>query len=339
MIKLFKIIVIVGLFFLLIAGCSSPKKWNLGDGIYAEIDTNKGPMVFRLYLAQAPLTVTNFVGLAEGTIKQPRNSGKFYDGLKFFSKKENLMIISGDPQGSGAYIPGYTIPDEFAAGLSHKGPGYLSMVNNGPNTSGSQIFITLSEASWLDNRNNLFGEIVEGQNVIPQLEVNDVIKTVKILRVGDQYKDYKVDQNTFSNMLKSAWSRVETNKMDTIRGQEEIISEKYPGALSTDSGLMTIVLKEGSGARPNEKNKVVITYSMSLLDGTILVSSADKGKSKELSFANMQKGLKEGLLLMKQGEKRILISPPQLAFGSAGVKGTIPENAYIIYEVTLEKIN
>jgi peptidyl-prolyl cis-trans isomerase A (cyclophilin A) len=139
---------------------------------HATFDTSAGTFVVRLFDDQAPQTVANFVGLAAGTkswtdpdTRQPV-SRPFYDGLIFHRVIAGFMIQGGCPEGSGRGGPGYRFADEFGPGLVHDRAGLLSMANAGPNTNGSQFFITLAPTPWLDNRHAIFGEVVEGMDVI-----------------------------------------------------------------------------------------------------------------------------------------------------------------------------
>ncbi|MDR2079021.1 MAG: peptidylprolyl isomerase, partial [Treponema sp.] len=143
----------------------SGEESNLGDGVFARIRTNRGDIVLRLEYQQTPLTVCNFVALAEG--KMSAAGGKpFYDGLVFHRVIADFMIQGGDPQGTGAGGPGYRFPDEIVASLKHDGPGVLSMANAGPDTNGSQFFITHKETPWLDGKHTVFGKVVQGQDVV-----------------------------------------------------------------------------------------------------------------------------------------------------------------------------
>ncbi len=144
-------------------------------GTYAIFETNQGNIVIRLLEKEAPNTVANFVGLAEGT-KEFTNekTGKkekrpFYDGLVFHRVIPDFMIQGGCPLGSGTGGPGYRFADEFHASLKHDKPGKLSMANAGPGTNGSQFFITVAATPWLDNRHSIFGEVVEGQEVADKI--------------------------------------------------------------------------------------------------------------------------------------------------------------------------
>ena len=144
-------------------------------GTYAIFETSQGNIVVRLLEKVAPKTVANFIGLAEGSKeftneatgkKEKRN---FYDGLSFHRVIPQFMIQGGCPRGDGRGGPGYSFADEFHPSLKHSKAGKLSMANSGPNTNGSQFFITVAATPWLDNRHTIFGEVVEGQDVADKI--------------------------------------------------------------------------------------------------------------------------------------------------------------------------
>jgi peptidyl-prolyl cis-trans isomerase A (cyclophilin A) len=132
---------------------------------YALFDTTEGSFKIKLFADKAPKTVENFVSLADGA-----KTGKpFYDGLVFHRVIPDFMIQGGCPEGSGRGGPGYKFADEFHPSLRHSKPGILSMANSGPNTNGSQFFVTVAETSWLDNKHTVFGEVIEGYSVVEKI--------------------------------------------------------------------------------------------------------------------------------------------------------------------------
>jgi cyclophilin family peptidyl-prolyl cis-trans isomerase len=167
----------------------------LPDGLYAEIATSRGTITAELFYRQAPLTVTNFVGLAEGTLG-PQLGKPFYNGLTFHRVVPGFVIQGGDPMGNGEGGPGYSFPDEFAPGLRHDAAGVLSMANDGPDTNGSQFFITLNEENRLNYLHSVFGRVIRGLDVLPKVEQGDQMQ-VHILRIGGEAKAFQADPATF----------------------------------------------------------------------------------------------------------------------------------------------
>ena len=151
--------------------------------IYALFDTTEGQFKVKLYGDKAPRTVENFVSLADGS-----KTGKpFYDGTVFHRVIPDFMIQGGDPEGTGRGGPGYKFADEFHPSLKHSKPGLLSMANAGPNTNGSQFFVTVAATSWLDNRHTIFGEVTEGFDIVKKISEaprNKQDRPVKDIRVN-----------------------------------------------------------------------------------------------------------------------------------------------------------
>jgi peptidylprolyl isomerase len=180
------------------------------DGLYAEMETSKGKIVLQLEFEKTPLTVANFVGLAEGTKNYSTSPGEppkaqskpFYNGLTFHRVIPDFMIQGGDPQGTGGGGPGYQFRNEIDSSLKHDKAGTLSMANAGPDTNGSQFFITHKDTAWLDGKHTVFGHVVEGQDVVNKISKGDTIKSIKIIRVGEKAKAFKGDESDFQKYSK-----------------------------------------------------------------------------------------------------------------------------------------
>ncbi len=176
---------------------------KLPAGLYAVLQTTRGPITLRLYPEDAPLTVANFVGLAEGTLNQDQAMKPFYDGLTFHRVVPNFVIQGGDPNGDGTGGPGYDFQDEFNPSLRHDRAGILSMANSGPNTNGSQFFITLGPTPHLDYLHSVFGEVVSGLDHVMAIEAGDSIISVEIIRNGSVAEAFTVDIDTFNQLFAS----------------------------------------------------------------------------------------------------------------------------------------
>lgn len=310
----------------------------LGDGLYARIITTQGDIVIKLEFEKTPVTVANFVGLAEGTKDANRGKGvRFYDGLTFHRVIPNFMIQGGDPLGTGAGGPGYQFPDEIDSTLRHDAPGVLSMANSGPDTNGSQFFITHVKTPWLDGKHTVFGHVVEGRDVVNAVRQGDPIKTVQIIRIGDKAQAFKADQAAFDVLLERLRQNVGRGDLDKIAREEALIKAQYPHAIRKPSGLRYVVLKEGKGKKtPSRGATITAHYTGRLLNGTKFDSSVDRGEPLKfpVGVGRVIKGWDEAFLAMEKGEKRILIIPPSLAYGDQAI-GPIPPNSTIVFEVEL----
>ena len=199
----FSCIVVILLLFIFTVGESiSSENLPLADGLYAKVITSKGDILIKLEFEKTPLTVANFVGLAEGTKDSNRGKGvRFYDGLTFHRVIPNFMIQGGDPSGNGSGGPGYNFPDEIDPTLKHDVPGVLSMANAGPGTNGSQFFITHIKTPWLDGKHTVFGHVIEGQNVVNAIRQGDTINKINIIRIGSKATAFKAYQDSFDMLL------------------------------------------------------------------------------------------------------------------------------------------
>lgn len=310
------------------------------EGIFAQIETNKGTIVIDLNYKKTPITVASFVSLAEGTNPDVNSlyKGKpFYNGLKFHRVVNNFMIQGGDPLGTGGGEPGYKFKDEITD-LKHDTAGILSMANSGPNTNGSQFFITHKPTPHLDGKHTVFGKLVTGMDVVNKIEQNDVMTKVTIVRKGADAKKFNaVKIFTAANASQKALTLKKAKDEQLV--QAKILNE-FANATTTATGLKYIVIKEGIGEKPKENANVKVHYSGSLLNGTEFDSSVKRGKPLDLNLNQVIPGWREGLKLMSQGSKYKFYIPYNLAYGERAMGGgLIPAKSDLIFEVELLEIN
>jgi len=299
---------------------------NLGDSMKAEIETSKGTMVIDLEFEKTPMTVANFVQLADKG---------FYDGLKFHRVIEDFMIQGGDPDGTGRGGPGYKFPDEFHPDLKHSGPGILSMANSGPGTNGSQFFITHKDTPWLDNKHTVFGKVISGQDIVDAIEQNDIMESVKIVRTGESAQSFNAEIVFSEKQEDYKKQEAEKKKM-----QESEIAALIAKGTTTESGLTIIIEKEGKGDKPESGQTVSVHYAGYLTNGQKFDSSFDRNDPIQfpVGTGRVIKGWDEGIMLLNVGTQAKLIIPSELGYGRNGAGGVIPPNATLIFDVELLEI-
>jgi len=307
------------------------------DGIYAKFETNKGDIYTALEYKKTPLTVANFVALADGTMPNNKKAAgvPFYDGLKFHRVIADFMIQGGCPLGNGTGDPGYKFEDEFDPTLKHSGPGILSMANSGPATNGSQFFITHKETPWLDGKHSVFGHVVKGQDVVNAIAQGDSIKTLTILRKGKDAENFNA-QKVFTEQQAVAKQKAEAAEK-AAEEAAKLVEATFKN--STPSGLRYNVIVEGVGNKPVATSNVKVHYTGSLVDGKVFDSSVQRGTPFDIVLNQVIPGWTEGLQLMKEGAKYKFYIPWKLAYGERGYPGAIPPKANLIFEVELIKIN
>jgi peptidylprolyl isomerase len=308
------------------------------DGLYAVLHTSKGDITLFLEHKKTPMTVANFVGLAEGTLNIHGKNKPFYNKLTFHRVIENFMIQGGCPKGTGTGGPGYTFPDEFDDSLKHTQPGVLSMANAGPGTNGSQFFITHVATPWLDGKHSVFGHVVEGQDVVNAIAQGDSLNEVEIIRVGDDAQAFEVTRDAFTKYVVEAEENNNKKKAKDNAALEAELKNRWPDAIITKSGLRYVVKKAGDGKKtPSNGQKVTVHYTGSLMDGRVFDSSVRRGTPADFAIGEVIEGWNEALVTMTAGEQRTLIIPPELGYGTMGYPGVIPPNAYLIFDVELIK--
>lgn len=307
------------------------------DGMYAKFETSKGVIYTNLEFKKTPLTVANFVALAEGTMKNTAKEAgtPYYNGLKFHRVIPNFMIQGGCPLGTGTGGPGYKFDDEFDPSLKHTGPGILSMANAGPGTNGSQFFITHVATPWLDNKHSVFGHVIQGQDVVDKIQQNDELVSLTILRKGSEATSFDAASAFVSEQANAAKKIME--KEAKMAAAAELIKKDFTNV--TPSGLRYVVLQEGTGNIPTASSNVKVHYIGTFLDGTEFDSSVKRGQPIDFGLSQVIKGWTEGVQLMKEGAKYKFYIPYQLAYGEQGYPGAIPPKSDLIFEVELIKIN
>lgn len=310
------------------------------DGLFAVMETSKGTIVLELYYKDAPLTVCNFVGLAEGSLDAAAGK-KFYDGLKFHRVIKDFMIQGGDPRGNGTGGPGYKFADEEVP-YKFDEPGYLAMANAGANTNGSQFFITHVPTEWLNGKHTIFGHVVDSdsQKVVNEVAQGDLIKSVIIIRNGEDANNFKCEQSDWDNFSKQATEKAVAAKKAKFKETIELIEKKFPGCEQTVDGIYFKITKEGKGNKAGKGVKVSTDYKGYFLDGTVFDQSKGRGPLDfTTAIGQMIPGFDIMVQDMKVGESRTCILPPDMAYGERGIPGAIPENSYLVFDITLNSAN
>ena len=308
------------------------------NGIYAKITTAKGDILIQLTYQLTPATVGNFVALAEGTMKNTQKplGTPYYDGLTFHRVIPNFMIQGGCPLGTGTGDPGYRFDDEFHPSLKHNKAGVISMANAGAGTNGSQFFITHLPTPWLDNKHTVFGQVIEGQNVVDAIAQGDKIEKITIIRVGEEAEKWDA-LKAFNSLNEAKAARLAEQK----RKNEEAFAKEIEGFDKTESGLYYKITQHGNGKKPQAGQKVAVHYTGMLLDKSVFDSSYSRRQPLNFTVGVGQviEGWDEGILLLHEGDKARLVIPSDLAYGASGAGGVIPPHAPLIFDVELVKIN
>ena len=304
------------------------------NGIYAKFNTTKGAILVKLAHDLTPGTVGNFVALAEGNLEnkvKPQGT-KYYDGLKFHRVIPDFMIQGGCPQGTGTGGPGYSFDDEFHPTLKHNNPGILAMANSGPASNGSQFYITHIATDWLDNKHTVFGEVVEGQDIVDAVAQGDVLETLEIVRVGAEAEKWNAVE-AFRTFEGSRAKRESAEKAESEAKMEQLAA----GFDKTESGLRYKMIQKGSGKKAEKGKTVSVHYEGSLESGKVFDSSYPRKKPIDFTLGQGQviEGWDEGIALLQVGDKARFVIPSHLGYGSRGAGGAIPPNATLIFDVEL----
>ena len=357
---------------LALSACKSSQYADLGDGVFADIQTNKGDIIVKLEYEKTPVTVANFVSLANGTntfVNEKFKGKKFYDGLIFHRVMKNFMIQGGDHLGQGTGNPGYKFKDEFNDSLVHDKAGILSMANGGPGTNGSQFFITHVPYPSLNGRHTVFGEVVKGLDVVDSIAnvkvsagnnrpVDTVtMKSVIVIQNGKAAKNFDANQ-----VMEDYFAEEEAKIAAFTKMKAEVASEflaQKAKATELPSGLRILSINKGTGAQPKIEQKVMVSYAGYTMTGSLFDSNYEEVARKFNKYderrklgrgyeptpmdyspeASLIQGFREGLLSMKVGDKIRVFIPSHLGYGQQGnPRANIPPNADLVFDIEVTGI-
>ena len=357
---------------LLLMACKSTKYPNLKEGLYADIQTNHGDMLAELYYKATPGTVANFVSLAEGTntyVADSLKGKRYYDGTKSHRVIKDFMLQAGDRTATGEGDPGYKFADEFVDTLRYTRKGQLGMANSGPATNGSQFFITEVATDWLNFRHTIFGQVIQGEDVISKITDEQtskedsrpknpvIIKKIEIIRVGKDAQKWDAPK------VFDAFMKEQNAKAQKLESQKEknlaLMAEQEAKAVAQPSGIKILKLKEGNDVKPQIGSNVLVNYAGFLratgdLFDTNIAEIAKENDAYDAARAadpqygyipyawkyspeeGLIAGFKDALLSMKVGDRVRVFIPSALAYGKEGFgNGVIPPDADLVFEIEI----
>lgn len=339
-------------FALLFAGLSLAQR---PDGLYAEIRTSKGLIVARLEFEMTPMTVANFVGLAEGAIENAAfDPGRpFYDGTVWHRVVPGHVIQTGRAQSAKSGGPGYQFPNEIHAMLNHDRAGMMNMANAGPDTNGSQFCFTLGERSYLNGNFSVFGEVVEGLEVVLKIAQGDTVESVRIVRVGAKAQAFHPTTESFRAMVKAAEAAAAEHEKRKKAAEEDWVTRYYATATRVTEampGATSLLRVRYTGIELRYVGNVIdrvgppieeIRFGsgaggVPVFEDPPLVFTVEPGKSK------INPGLDGVIGAMSPGERKTVVVPSALAYGKAGTyppevpgkrRFIVSPNATVVYQV------
>jgi len=327
------------------------KKPKLEKGMYAEMTTSKGVILIQLEYEKTPMTVANFIGLAEGkfTVEDSiEYTEPLYDGLMFHRVIKDFMVQGGDPQGNGSGGPKHRFYDEIDESLKHTGPGILSMANSGPNTNGSQFFVTHKATPWLDGKHTVFGHVITGLDIVNLIEQGDTLISMKIIRKGRTAKKWNATEqfaavyNTKRNAEVEA--KKEMDKISTMSPDDykvfmfNEVKKDFPTAQQSTSGLVYIIENSGEETKPVKGSPLKVHYKGTFrVSGEQFDSSFDRNEPMAFKYIEqrMIPGFTEGIGLIGKGGKAKLIIPYFAAYGAQGRPGAIPPYSDLVFDIEM----
>lgn len=370
-----------------IFSCNSAKYEGLKDGLYAEIQTNKGDILLELYYEDVPMTVASFVSLAEGNNNKVPDSikgKKYYDGLRFHRVVNNFIIQAGDPTETGKGFPGYRFGDEFPVDetneyiYSHNDYGMLSMGNSGPDSNGSQFFITKTPSQHLDGKHPVFGKTTVNSLQLNELKkqfsnpialkkaidsvrllvVNsivqfDTIKKIKIIRIGEEAKNFDAPKVFEEEMVQYELGEEGRQKIkDAIeekRYNEYLVNKNAfftkldeSNAVKTSSGLGFLVLKSNpKGQKVVDFKSIKAHFSLFLADGKKIQSTEDSGAPLVFRLDDKQRPMITGFaegVRMMKEGEKARLFVPYYIGFGEAAYGPFPAKSDLVFEVEIIEI-
>ena len=326
------------------------------EGIFAEIQTDKGLITLVLAFDRTPLTCANFIGLAEGKIENdalPLGT-PFYDGTKFHRVVPGHVIQAGQPANADARGPGYTFPNEIHPELSHDHAGALGMANGGPHTNSSQFYITLGDRSYLDGNYTVFGDVFQGMDVVHAIEADDVIQSIRIVRIGERAEAFQPDTEMFEQLVDAAQQRVVREAEQLLQREEAFVRENWPDATMTDAGERFVVTQAGDGEALAGGETATVRYRGRTI-GELRFVSTGEGKpgfgnepaafAYEVGATRINPGVDAAIATMRRGERRTVIVPADRGYANRGFYGpnvagekrfVISPGTLLVYEIQIE---
>lgn len=370
-----------------VIGCQSAKYKDLKDGLYAEIQTNKGDILLELYTDAAPMTVANLVSLSEGTNNKVADSlvgKKFYDGIRFHRVVNNFVIQGGDPTETGRGTAGYRFGDEFtkdengALLYKHDDAGMLSMANGGPESNGSQFFVTHKPIPHLDGKHTVFGKTIVNSTQLSALKnqfkdslklkksidslrmvvVNnivqfDTINTIEIIRIGSKAKSFNAAEVFDAEMIsysQNQKSRKEQEASAEVARYAKYLEDKVTflakmdegKAIKTSSGLRILMLEKNPSGKKIVTNKPIKAhFTLYTADGVQIQSTKESNKPFVFQLDDAQKPMITGF---KEGVKNMRVGEKVRLFipyyiGFGEAKyGPFPAKSDLVFEVEILEI-
>lgn len=381
-----KKVAFVFLVFFLIS-CNSKKYSDLKDGLYAEIQTNKGDILLELYYEDVPMTVANFVSLAEGNNNKVADSlkgKKYYDGTRFHRVVKNFIIQGGDRSETGKGFPGYRFGDEFPIDeyneyiYNHNDSGVLSMANSGPETNGSQFFITQNPAQHLDGKHAVFGKSTVNSLqlkelkkqfsdsiklkkaidsvrvlVVNKIEQFDTIKKIKIIRIGKEAKSYNAAKVFDEELVRYSTGDEDRKKVEAAieekRYQEYLVNKaafssklEELNAIKTNSGLGFLLLKSNSKGKKVVDDKPIKTnFTLYIADGKKIQSTEDTGNPFVFRLDDTKRPMLTGFqegVKLMKEGEKARLFVPYYIGFGEAAYGPFPAKSDLVFEVEIIEI-